>query len=126
MLQFQKPKNIGSLTSILLVLIKKKECTTAVMMVCHTIPGIDFTTVLVGSSGFTSQCTFIITIWPSWWYTVLVHEVITPEQGVHTTRVSYEKKQRVYLQVFILHVWSKYFNVPKGGVIGHKATKAMK
>ena len=26
MLQFQKPKNIGSLTSILLVLIKKKEC----------------------------------------------------------------------------------------------------
>ena len=29
MLHFQKPKNIGSLTSILLVLIKKKECTAS-------------------------------------------------------------------------------------------------
>ena len=32
MLQFQKPKNIGSLTSILLVLIKKKECTVEIYL----------------------------------------------------------------------------------------------
>ena len=30
MLQFPKPKNIGSLTSFLLVLIKKKECISSI------------------------------------------------------------------------------------------------
>ena len=68
--------------------------TTAIMMVYHTIPGIDFTTVLVGSSGFTSQGTFIITILAfmmvhSTW---LVHEVITTE-GFQITRAEYEKNK---------------------------------